>query len=160
MEKKLTLVPGRPCECLWTTPWGGRFFLWSSLKIPCSVDNWGTDAVFPEEPHRNFLKEKQHSSIRSSKASSRSANVSVRKAATSAASCSLYRVRRLAECHQIRTFLDDIQYPHCVYVSGQFGCKLFHSYFIHWGQTTHMVSSPVLIAELVPPPHPTLLTRF
>lgn len=152
---KLTFAPGHPCECLWTTPWGGRFFLWSGLKIPCSVDNWGMDAVFPVEPHRNFLKEKQHSLIHSFEPSPRTANVTVRKAATPAASCSLFLGleggRVSPKGLRIRTFLDDFQYPHCVYVSGQLRCKLFHSYFIHWGQTMHMVSSPVLIAELVPP---------
>lgn len=97
---KLTFAPGRPCECLWTTPWGGRFFLWSGLKIPCSADNWGMDAVSPEEPHRNFLKKKQHSLIDSffptffsvgKRHCEKSSNISC--------FCTFFRVCRPAECH-------------------------------------------------------------
>lgn len=55
---KLTFVPGHLGECLWRIPWVGRFFLFPNLKIPCSVDNWGMGAVFPEEPRRCYLKRK------------------------------------------------------------------------------------------------------
>lgn len=55
---KLTFELGHLCECLWMNPWVGRFFLFPNSKIPCSVDNWGMGAVFPEEPRRCFLKRK------------------------------------------------------------------------------------------------------
>lgn len=53
---ELTSGLGRPCECLWTSPWGGRSSLWSGLRTPCSAGNWGTGAAFPEEPRRSFLR--------------------------------------------------------------------------------------------------------
>lgn len=41
-ENKLTAGYGHRCECLWMSPWSGRFGLQSALELLCSDDSWGT----------------------------------------------------------------------------------------------------------------------
>lgn len=152
---KLTFVLGRLCECLWMYPWVGRFFLFPNSKIPCSVDNWGIGGPFPEEPRRCYLKRKASRCIHTGitrqfpnfslvyvTLTDIMTNVTVVEAATLAASADGGTTTAAAPASTIggciiHTFLGDVQDPHCIHVSRQVSYKLFHSDFIHWGQTTH-----------------------
>lgn len=149
-------------------PWLGRFFLYPNLKIPCSVDNWGMGAVFPEEPGRCFLKQKASCCVHTGitwqfptfslvdvTLAEIMTHVTVVEAATLAASADGVTTTAAAPISRIggerlwiHTFLDDLHNLHWIHVSRQLRCKLFHSYFIHWGQTTHVVvSSTILFAS-------------
>lgn len=92
------------------------------------MDNPGKSAVYPEQPHRNFLERKKTSCMQQCMTCMVTANVKNRWEFPHSCMSSFACVWR-----QTPTFLDAFQYLHFVNISGQILKEIVHFHFVDWG---------------------------